>query len=122
MSGDAFEVDKIELEKGLLRWSQISFWLDDQYTTANENELPGTWRLGTPPDSPSSDWAVLVRAASGAVLHSLAVTSGSGSGDYPAGARVPIVADPPPSGQSFATWTGDTQHLDSAGSSSTTGQ
>jgi hypothetical protein len=42
--------DKIELEKGLLRWSQISFWLDDQYTTANENELPGTWRLGNRPN------------------------------------------------------------------------
>ncbi|MCP4694645.1 MAG: DUF499 domain-containing protein, partial [Desulfobacterales bacterium] len=24
--------DKIELEKGLLRWSRVSFWLDDQYT------------------------------------------------------------------------------------------
>ena len=42
--------DKIELEKGLLRWSQISFWLDDQYTTADENALPGTWRLGNRPN------------------------------------------------------------------------
>jgi hypothetical protein len=42
--------DKIELEKGLMRWSQISFWLDDQYTAANENELPGTWRLGNRPN------------------------------------------------------------------------
>ena len=42
--------DKIELEKGLLRWSQISFWLDDQYTAASENEMPGTWRLGNRPN------------------------------------------------------------------------
>lgn len=42
--------DKIELEKGLLRWSQVSFWLDDQYTGADENELPGTWRLGNRPN------------------------------------------------------------------------
>ncbi|MGD9972706.1 MAG: DUF499 domain-containing protein [Desulfatirhabdiaceae bacterium] len=42
--------DKIELEKGLMRWSQVSFWLDDQYTAANENELPGTWRLGNRPN------------------------------------------------------------------------
>ncbi|MFH1969016.1 MAG: hypothetical protein ABIJ53_01720, partial [Verrucomicrobiota bacterium] len=42
--------DKIELEKGLLRWSQVSFWLDDQYTATNENESPGTWRLGNRPN------------------------------------------------------------------------
>jgi hypothetical protein len=42
--------DKIELEKGLLRWSQVSFWLDDQYTAADGNELPGTWRLGNRPN------------------------------------------------------------------------
>jgi hypothetical protein len=42
--------DKIEYEKGLLRWSQVSFWLDDQYTAPHENELPGTWRLGNRPN------------------------------------------------------------------------
>ncbi len=42
--------DKIELEKGLMRWSQVSFWLDDQYTADSENELPGTWRLGNRPN------------------------------------------------------------------------
>ncbi|HPB31073.1 MAG TPA: DUF499 domain-containing protein, partial [Candidatus Sumerlaeota bacterium] len=42
--------DKIELEKGLHRWAQVSFWLDDQFTVANENELPGTWRLGNRPN------------------------------------------------------------------------
>lgn len=42
--------DKIELEKGLTRWAQTSFWLDDQYTTAEENDLPETWRLGNRPN------------------------------------------------------------------------
>lgn len=42
--------DKIELEKGLMRWSQVSFWLDDQYTAIDANELPGTWRLGNRPN------------------------------------------------------------------------
>jgi hypothetical protein len=42
--------DKIELEKGLLRWAQVSFWLDDQFTSGNDNELPGTWRLGNRPN------------------------------------------------------------------------
>ncbi|HOV72728.1 MAG TPA: DUF499 domain-containing protein [Candidatus Hydrogenedentes bacterium] len=42
--------DRIELEKGLLRWAQVSFWLDDQYTAADEDQLPGTWRLGNRPN------------------------------------------------------------------------
>ena len=42
--------DRIELEKGLNRWAQVSFWLDDQYTSVDENQLPGTWRLGNRPN------------------------------------------------------------------------
>ena len=42
--------DKIELEKGLMRWAQASFWLDDQYAAVGESELPGTWRLGNRPN------------------------------------------------------------------------
>lgn len=42
--------DRIELEKGLLRWAQISYWLDDQYTAVEGNELPATWRLGNRPN------------------------------------------------------------------------
>ncbi|MEO2035923.1 MAG: DUF499 domain-containing protein, partial [Planctomycetaceae bacterium] len=42
--------DKIELEKGLMRWAQVSFWLDDQHATVADNELPGTWRLGNRPN------------------------------------------------------------------------
>ena len=42
--------DKIELGKGLIRWAQVSFWLDDQYTAVEENQLPGAWRLGNRPN------------------------------------------------------------------------
>jgi len=42
--------DRIELEKGLTRWSQSSFWLDDQYTAVGDNQLPNTWRLGNRPN------------------------------------------------------------------------
>ena len=42
--------DRIELEKGLIRWAQTSFWLDDQYTAISDTQLPGTWRLGNRPN------------------------------------------------------------------------
>lgn len=42
--------DGIELEKGLIRWAQTSFWLDDQYTAMGDNQLPNTWRLGNRPN------------------------------------------------------------------------
>jgi hypothetical protein len=53
--------DRIELEKGLIRWAQASFWLDDQYTAlpaprsarqagVGDNQLPNTWRLGNRPN------------------------------------------------------------------------
>lgn len=42
--------DKIELEKGLSRWAQSSFWLDDTYTRDADKALPGTWRMGNRPN------------------------------------------------------------------------
>ncbi|RPH82115.1 MAG: DUF499 domain-containing protein, partial [Nitrospiraceae bacterium] len=42
--------DKIELEKGLSRWAQTSYWLDDLYATVAEDQLPSTWRLGNRPN------------------------------------------------------------------------
>jgi hypothetical protein len=42
--------DKIELEKGLSRWAQTSYWLDDVYAAGAEDQLPGTWRLGNRPN------------------------------------------------------------------------
>lgn len=46
----AVRTDKIELEKGLARWSQLSYWLDDLYTAVSDGQLPGTWRLGNRPN------------------------------------------------------------------------
>jgi hypothetical protein len=42
--------DKIELEKGLSRWAQSSYWLDDLYASVGEGQLPATWRLGNRPN------------------------------------------------------------------------
>ncbi|HAM45123.1 MAG TPA: hypothetical protein DCM67_08920 [Propionibacteriaceae bacterium] len=42
--------DKIELEKGMTRWGQSSFWLDDAFTPDAEKALPGTWRMGNRPN------------------------------------------------------------------------
>jgi hypothetical protein len=42
-----YGLTKIEMEKGLVRWAQSSYWLDDLYTTVPDGQLPGTWRLGT---------------------------------------------------------------------------
>lgn len=42
--------DKIELEKGLARWAQESYWLDDTVTATAEGGLPGEWRLGNKPN------------------------------------------------------------------------
>lgn len=42
--------DKIELEKGLMRWVQGSYWLDDLYVGVGDGQLPNTWRLGNRPN------------------------------------------------------------------------
>ena len=39
------------------------------------------------------------------------VSNGSGDGEYPTGTIVTVSADPPPAGQQFAGWTGDTAIL-----------
>jgi hypothetical protein len=39
------------------------------------------------------------------------VNNGSGDGEYPTGTIVTVSADPPPAGQQFAGWTGDTAIL-----------
>jgi len=42
--------DKIELDKGLTRWSEMSWYLDDTFTTDREAGLPKVWRLGSKPN------------------------------------------------------------------------
>jgi hypothetical protein len=47
----------------------------------------------------------------GASLYTLTVNNGSGDGTYLEGTRVTVSADPPPAGQQFSMWTGDTAIL-----------
>ncbi len=47
----------------------------------------------------------------GASLYALTVNSGSGDGTYLEGTTVTVSADPPPNGQQFSMWTGDTAIL-----------
>ncbi|MBE0614121.1 MAG: ATP-binding protein [Burkholderiales bacterium] len=42
--------DRIEIEKGLSRWAQDSYWLDDKYTATEGGTLPEDWRLGNKPN------------------------------------------------------------------------
>ena len=42
--------DRIDLDKGLLRWSELSWYLDDTFTTDREGGLPKIWRLGSKPN------------------------------------------------------------------------
>jgi hypothetical protein len=42
--------DRIELDKGLTRWSETSWHLDDTFTSDREAGLPKIWRLGSKPN------------------------------------------------------------------------
>ncbi len=42
--------DRIELDKGLGRWSEASWYLDDTFTADREAGLPKVWRLGSKPN------------------------------------------------------------------------
>jgi hypothetical protein len=92
--------DKIELEKGLKRWTELSWFLDESaLTTPNGGALPNVWRLGSKPNLrqmhnearrevvPELVEAKLLDAVSG--LKSLV------SGASAAGARVHLLPDRP---------------------------
>ncbi|MGQ0750242.1 MAG: DUF499 domain-containing protein [Betaproteobacteria bacterium] len=42
--------DRIELGKGLSRWADASWYLDDTFTAEKEGGLPKVWRLGSKPN------------------------------------------------------------------------
>ncbi|OGA54123.1 MAG: hypothetical protein A3F74_24210 [Betaproteobacteria bacterium RIFCSPLOWO2_12_FULL_62_58] len=42
--------DRIELGKGLSRWADVSWYLDDTFTTEKDGGLPKVWRLGSKPN------------------------------------------------------------------------
>ena len=80
----------------------------------------GSRSLGNAPNSGGSDWAILVTLSSSTPTYSLTVSSGSGDGNYAAGSVVSISADPPPAGQVFDQWTGNTGVVGDIFSASTT--
>ena len=53
------------------------------------------------------------------VTFPVTVLSGTGSGNYAAGAQVSIVADAPPAGQQFAGWTGNVSFVNASSPSTT---
>ena len=53
------------------------------------------------------------------VTFPVTVLSGTGSGNYAAGAQVSIVADAPPAGQQFAGWTGNVSFANASSPSTT---
>ncbi len=55
-----------------------------------------------------------------AAAHTLTVNGGSGTGRYDTGMSVTITANPPPSGQHFAGWTGDIPVLSNPAAATTT--
>jgi hypothetical protein len=42
--------DRIEIEKGLSRWAQDSYWLNDKFTATEGSPLPENWQLGNKPN------------------------------------------------------------------------
>lgn len=42
--------DPIELDKGLSRWAENSWYLDDSFIDDQKNDLPKSWRLGSKPN------------------------------------------------------------------------
>ena len=76
--------------------------------------------MATPPLSTATSQRSLTRTRAanayvgidtGASLYTLTVNNGSGDGTYLEGTRVTVSADPPPGGQQFSMWTGDTPIL-----------
>jgi len=64
--------------------------------------------------------AVTAITATYVSTYTLTVSSGTGDGEYAAGAVVPIVADAPGVGQVFDAWTGDVTNVDDVNAASTT--
>ena len=88
----------------------FSEWIGDTAGIANVNAESTT--ITMPPSNAEI-------TATYAALHDLTVNSGSGSGQYGAGASVPISADPPGSGYNFEEWVGDTAIIADANDPST---
>jgi len=93
----------LRLQRALVNVLPTSLSVTDSTPVPGENKYAQDL-LATEEDSRQT-------AATAAAAPALTVDSGSGDGQHAAGTVVTVTADPPPPGQQFAGWTGDTQIL-----------
>jgi Divergent InlB B-repeat domain/Fibronectin type III domain len=88
-------------------------WVDDWVILANP------WLLTTTATIPYQDVTITASYAD-LPTYALSVVNGTGSGDYLAGAEIPVWAHPPAPGEQFIGWSGDVSVLESPSSANTT--
>ncbi len=101
----------IELQKPLVNLFASSL------SVLESTPVPGA-KLAVQNQLPGGENARTSAAVAGG--STLTVNDGSGSGGYEAGALVTVTADPPPPGQEFSGWSGDTQILANPSAETTT--
>src|SRR3990172_4936622 len=97
--------DKIELEKALRRWTEVSWFLDEAFLsdaeaqTAGVNELPKAWRLGSKPNLRQMHHDAIPRVRPDLVeaklLHEIGRLKSLAEGAQAAGARVHKLPEKP---------------------------
>jgi hypothetical protein len=100
ISGDGLIT--IHVENPIEEAGMLKFYSKENGTASNDPQL------------------VIGTSGGGTTTYTLIVTNGSGDGDYEEGTVVNISADGAPTGQQFASWTGDISHVADANSANTT--
>jgi len=90
-------------------------WRGDTATVANASQAETTITMPSAPAMLTAEYK-----DKPASRYLLEVSNGSGSGSYQAGEEIRLIADPPPSGQVFDQWRGDTEHVDNINRPETT--
>ena len=109
---------------GFCNVAEIEFYRNNNKLTGPSFGTPGSYSGGTSDAHPAAldsnissffdsnqGSNAYVGIDTGASLYTLMVNSGGGDGTYLEGTRVTVSADPPPAGQQFSMWTGDTPIL-----------
>jgi PA14 domain/Divergent InlB B-repeat domain len=111
-SGGFCNVAEIEFYRNNNRLSGPGFGTPGSYSGGTSDAYPASLdsNISTFFDSNQGSSAY-VGIDTGASLYTLTVYNGSGDGTYLEGTRVTVSADPPPAGQQFSMWTGDTAIL-----------
>ena len=103
----------VQVSPDLVTWTSSGVTLTETGTGD-----PETWEAAYASGTPSKLFFRL--QISGTATYPLTVNNGTGSGSYPAGAAVTVIANAPLSGYQFAEWTGATGALTSSTSATTT--